>query len=133
GVCGIAPATIVPTDQLTQKHIAEIKDYDPARHFDERQLVPLDRVSQFGIIAAREAIAHSGLSFDEALSAQTATVIGCGAGGQSTQDENYRRLYRENAKRLHPLVIPKLMVNAPASQISMMCGLRGPAFVVASA
>ena len=40
---------------------------------------------------------------------------------------------RDKAKRLHPLTIPKLMVNAPASQISMTCGLRGPAFVVASA
>jgi nodulation protein E len=54
-------------------------------------------------------------------------------GGQTTQDENYKRLYRDNAKRLHPLTIPKLMVNAPASQVSMHCGLRGPSFAVASA
>ena len=93
----------------------------------------MDRVAQFGVIAAREAIAHSGLTFEGGLSEQTATIIGCGVGGQSTQDENYKRLYGDKAKRLHPLTIPKLMVNAPASQISMSCGLRGPAFVVASA
>jgi nodulation protein E len=85
------------------------------------------------VIAAREAIKHSGLTFDGGLSEQTATIIGCGVGGQSTQDENYKRLYGDKARRLHPLTIPKLMVNAPASQISMTCGLRGPAFVVASA
>ena len=50
-----------------------------------------------------------------------------------TQDESYKRLYRESAKRLHPVTIPKLMVNAPASQVSMLCGLRGPCFAVASA
>jgi nodulation protein E len=133
GVCGIAPATIIPTDQLAQKVVAEVKDYDPLKHFDERALSPLDRVAQFGVIAAREAVAHSGISFDGGLAEQTATIIGCGVGGQSTQDENYRRLYRDNARRLHPLTIPRLMVNAPASQISMHCGLRGPAFVVASA
>ena len=133
GVSGIAPATTIPTDQLTQKVVAEVKDYDPLKHFDERAAAPMDRVAQFGVIAAREAIAHSGLTFDGALSEQTATIIGCGVGGQSTQDENYRRLYGDKAKRLHPLTIPKLMVNAPASQISMTCGLRGPAFVVASA
>lgn len=133
GVCGIAPATTIPTDQLTQKVVAEVKDYDPLKHFDERVAAPMDRVAQFGVIAAREAIAHSGLTFDGALSEQTATIIGCGVGGQSTQDENYKRLYGDKAKRLHPLTIPKLMVNAPASQISMICGLRGPAFVVASA
>jgi len=133
GVCGIAPATTIPTDQLTQKVVAEVKDYDPGKHFDERLAAPMDRVAQFGVIAAREAIAHSGLTFDGGLSEQTATIIGCGVGGQSTQDENYKRLYGDKAKRLHPLTIPKLMINAPASQISMTCGLRGPAFVVASA
>ncbi len=133
GVCGIAPAATIPTDQLTQKVVAEVKDYDPLKFFEEREASPMDRVAQFGVIAAREAIAHSGLTFDDGLSEQTATIIGCGVGGQSTQDENYKRLYRDNAKRLHPLTIPRLMVNAPASQISMSCGLRGPAFVVASA
>src|SRR5215831_10596758 len=133
GVGGIAEATIIPTDLLTHKVVAEVKDFDPRKHFDDRQLAMLDRVSQFAVVAAREAVAHSGLAFDGALSERTATIIGTGVGGQSTQDENYKRLYRDNARRLHPLTIPKLMVNAPASQVSMHCGLRGPAFAVASA
>jgi nodulation protein E len=133
GVCGIAPATTIPTDQLASPMVAEVKNYSPLDHFGEREAAPLDRVAQFGVIAAREAIAHSGLRFDGGLAERTATIIGCGVGGQSTQDESYWKLYRENARRLHPLTIPKLMVNAPASQISMACGLRGPAFVVASA
>ena len=133
GVGGIAEATIIPTDLLTHKVVAEVKDFDPRKHFDDRQLAMLDRVSQFAVVAAREAVAHSGLAFDGALSERTATIIGTGVGGQTTQDENYKRLYRDNAKRLHPLTIPKLMVNAPASQVSMHCGLRGPSFAVASA
>jgi len=133
GVSGIAPATIIPTDQLTQKIVAEVKNFEPGKHFDDRGMAMLDRVAQFAVVAAREAIAHSGLSFDGPLSEATATIIGTGVGGQSTQDENYKRLYRDNARRLHPLTIPKLMVNAPASQVSMHCGLRGPAFAVASA
>jgi len=133
GVSGIAQATIIPTDQLTQKMVAEVKNFEAGKHFDDRRIVMLDRVSQFAVVAAREAIAHSGISFDGPLAEGTATIIGTGVGGQSTQDENYKRLYRDNAKRLHPLTIPKLMVNAPASQVSMHCGLRGPAFAVASA
>ena len=133
GVCGIAPARSLPPDMPAAKAVAEVKDYDPLHYFEEDRIAPLDRVAQFGVIAAREAVTHSGLTFESGLSERTATIIGCGVGGQSTQDENYWRLYRENARRLHPLTIPKLMVNAPASQISMACGLRGPAFVVASA
>lgn len=133
GVCGIADATIIPTDQLNFKVVAEVKDFDPRRHFDERARASLDRVSQFAVVAAREAVAHAAISFDDGRSERTATIIGTGVGGQNTQDESYKRLYWEQAKRLHPLTIPKLMVNAPASQVSMHCGLRGPAFAVASA
>jgi nodulation protein E len=133
GVSGIAQVTLVPPELLGNKVVAEVKNFDPRQHFEERQLVMLDRVSQFAVVAAREAIAQSGITFGDGLSERTATIIGTGSGGQTTQDDNYKRLYRENAKRLHPLVIPKQMVNAPASQISMDRGLRGPAFAVASA
>lgn len=133
GVSGIADATIIPTDQLVQKVVAEVKDFVPRRYFDDRQIMALDRVSQFAVVAAREAIRHAHLSFADGLAERTATIIGTGVGGQTTQDESYKRLYQEGAKRLHPLTIPKLMVNAPASQVSMHCGLRGPCFAVASA
>lgn len=133
GVCGIADAAIIPTDQLTNKVVAEVKNFDPHKYFDDRLINTLDRVSQFAVIAAREAVSHSGITFDKTLSEGTATIIGSSIGGQTTQDENYKRLYRDNAKRFHPLIIPKLMVNAPTSQVSMDCGLRGPAFAVASA
>jgi nodulation protein E len=133
GVCGIAEATLIPADQLNQKVVAEVKNFDPRTHFDDRQAAMLDRVAQFAVVAAREAVAHAGISFADGLSEKTATIIGTGVGGQNTQDDNYKRLYGEGAKRLHPLTIPKLMVNAPASQVSMHCGLRGPAFAVASA
>jgi len=133
GVSGIAETTLVPPEQLTQKVVAEVKNFDPFAHFDERQVAMLDRVSQFAVVAAREAVAQAKISFAEGLSERAATIIGTGSGGQNTLDENYRRLYREGAKRLHPLTIPKLMANAPASHVSMHCGLRGPAFAVASA
>jgi nodulation protein E len=134
GVCGIGPITQVPTpEELTQKVAAEVKDFDPLKHFDERQISMLDRIAQFAVVAAREAIAQSAITFDMPLSVRTATIVGVGVGGQTTHDDSFRRIYRENKARVFPLTIPKLMVNASASQVSMHCGLRGPAFVVASA
>ena len=134
GVCGLGPVTLTPTpEELTQKVAGEVKDFDPLRHFEERQISTLDRISQFAVVAAREAIAQSGLIFDMPLSVRTACIIGTGVGGQTTHDDSFRRIYMEKKTRVFPLTIPKLMVNAPASQISMYCGLRGPAFAVASA
>lgn len=134
GVSGIGPITLAADrEALSQKVAAEVKDFDPLKHFEERRLSTLDRVSQFAMVAAREAIAQSGIVFDMPRSLRTATIVGTGTGGQTTVDESYRRVYLENKQRVFPLTIPKLMVNAPASQVSMDCGLRGPAFVVASA
>ena len=134
GVSGLGPITLPPAaEELTQKVAAEVKNFDPLQHFAERQLSTLDRVSQLAVVAAREAIAQSGLVFDMPLSVRTATILGSGAGGLTTQDDSFRRVYLEKRTRVFPLTIPKLMVNAPASQVSMACGLRGPALVVASA
>jgi nodulation protein E len=133
GASGIATITLVPPDELIQKVVAEVKDFDPRAHFNDRQLSSLDRVAQFAVVAAREAIANAAISFEHGLSERTATIIGTGVGGQTTLDDNFRRIYRNNLARVFPLTIPRLMVNATASQISMHCGLRGPAFVVASA
>ena len=133
GVSGIGQPTLVPPELLLREVVAEVKDYDPTAYFEERQLAPLDRVSQFAIIAAREALAHSGLEISEALSERTAAIVGTGIGGSNTIDESYKRLYGDKATRVYPLTVPKLMPNAPASQVSMFLGLRGPSFGTVSA
>ncbi|WP_119462464.1 beta-ketoacyl-[acyl-carrier-protein] synthase family protein [Rhodospirillaceae bacterium SYSU D60014] len=134
GRSGIAPITTIPTDLLSVRVAAEVKDYVPTRHFEEKRLAYLDRVVQFALIAAGEALAGSGLPLAESgLAEETAVIVGTGVGGQNTQDDSYRRLYGEGIARLHPFTIPKLMVNAAASHISMTFGISGPAFSVASA
>ncbi len=134
GVSGLGPITNAEgREELNQKIAAEVKDFDPLKYFQDRELSTLDRFSQLALVAAREAIAQSGAVFDMPLSLRTSTIIGTGVGGQTTLDEAFRRLYVEKKLRLFPLSIPKMMANAPASQISMHHGLRGPAFVVASA
>jgi len=134
GVSGLGPITQAATpEELTQKVVAEVKDFDPLKYFEDRQISTLDRVSQFAVVAAREAIAQAAITFDMPLSVRTSTIIGTGIGGQTTNDDSFRRVYLEKKPRLFPLTVPKLMANAPASQISMHCGLRGPAFAVVSA
>jgi nodulation protein E len=134
GASGLGPVTLAAEPEgLTQKVVAEVKAFDPLKHFPERQLSTLDRISQFAVVAAREAIAQAGITFDMPLSVRTATIVGTGSGGMTTQDDSFRRIYLEKRSRVFPLTIPKLMANAPSSQISMACGLRGPGFTVASA
>ncbi len=133
GESAIGPIRIIPSDGLITKIGAQVLDFDPTAHFAENKLALYDRCTQFALVAAREAIAQSGLQFRDGLGARTAAIIGSGVGGQSTLDDNYLRVYGQGAKRLHPFTIPKLMINAPCSHITMEHGITGPSFVVASA
>src|SRR5215813_10299664 len=63
GQSGFGPPTIFAAERLSTKIVAEVKGFVPEDHFDSRQIGLLDRVSQFAVVAAREAITQSGLSF----------------------------------------------------------------------
>jgi nodulation protein E len=133
GQSGFALPTMIALDRVNTKVVAEVKGFAPTDHFEQRQLSLLDRVSQFAVVAAREAIAQSGLSFRDGLGERTAAIVGSGIGGQSTQDESFKRIYGENAVRVNPLIIPRTMPNAPASQVSMFFGIKGPTYAVSTA
>jgi nodulation protein E len=135
GHSGIRPLQHPDAERLRVKIAAQVPDsFDPTANIDERTLPLLDRTSEFALHAAREAITQCGLDFHQnGLGVRTAVVVGTGVGGETTQDEQSRRLYGENANRAHPLTIVRLMTNASASQISIAYGLRGPTFAVASA
>jgi len=133
GRSGIGPLTAIPTERLKIRIAAEVKKYIPEESFDTRVLPRLDRFAQFAVIAARHAVADAGLVLSEEIAQKAATIVGTGVGGQNTLDDSYYRLYAEDAAKLHPFTIPRLMVNAGASQISIDLGLQGPTFAVASA
>ena len=135
GRSAIGPLHHPDAERLRVKVAAQVPDsFDPAANIDERTLPMLDRTSEFALHAAREAVTQSGLDFRQGqLGLRTAVIVGTGVGGETTQDEQSRRLYGENAARAHPLTIVRLMTNASASHISIAWGLRGPTFAVASA
>jgi nodulation protein E len=130
GASGIRPIANIPTDRLIVSHAAEVVDFDPAAHFEPRRLPMLDRTSQLALVAAREAMAR--IEVDRVDPSRAGVILGA-AIGQETFDSSYKALYGENAKRLHPMTVPRIMPNAPASHLSMEFGLRGPCFSTASA
>ncbi|HST28148.1 MAG TPA: beta-ketoacyl synthase N-terminal-like domain-containing protein, partial [Rudaea sp.] len=85
---GIAPIENIATDVLNVNIAAEVRGFDPAAHIDAKRLPLLDRVSQFALVAAREAVTQSGLDFKTSgLGERTACIIGTGIGGESSHNE----------------------------------------------
>ena len=121
GRSGIGPIQNIPTERLVCRIAAEVKGFDPTAHFESRQLSMLDRFAQFAVVAARAAVKDSGIEISEELALDTATIIGTGVGGQNTLDDGFYRLYGQNASKVHPFSVTKLMANAAASQVTMRC------------
>ena len=131
GRAGIGALTGLGDNAVRTPIAAQAKAFVPGEHFDDKRLVLLDPVSQYALVAAREAMAQSGLGADGGE--RTAVVIGTGIGGASTQEQMAQRLYGQGNPRVHPMAIVRVMPNAPAAQISLEFGLRGPVFAIASA
>ena len=101
-------------------------EFDATRHFAAPKLRMLDRVSQFALAAAGEALAHSHGALDGLDPARAGVFVGTGMGGSQTTDEGYRTLYGENSDRVKPFSVLMAMTNAAASWIGLDHGLQGP-------
>ncbi|WP_422028705.1 beta-ketoacyl-[acyl-carrier-protein] synthase family protein [Roseovarius sp.] len=133
GRCGISELEFRDVERLAIRIGGQVKGYEPEERFNRQQLALYDRFTQFTLVAAREAIAQSGLEFSGELAARSGVVLGNSGGGMTTLDENYRSVYEEGKNRVHPFVVPKLMNNAAASHVSMEFNLKGPSFTVSTA
>ncbi|HTR37303.1 MAG TPA: beta-ketoacyl-[acyl-carrier-protein] synthase family protein [Bryobacteraceae bacterium] len=133
GQSGISPIESVAPGLLRFANGAEVRGYNPLRYFDEKDVGLLDRFAQFGVIAAREALASACVEWTPALRESTAIVTGSCVGGQTTEDEGFVNLYRNNSPRVNPLTIPRTMENAAASRISVETGVVGPTYTISTA
>jgi len=119
---GIRPLEGADRTQLRFQNVAEVQNFDPSRHFDEKEIGFLDRFAQFAVVAAREAVADAGIEWTEELRENTSIITGSCVGGQSTEDEGFVALYKKGLPRVNPLTIPRIMANAGASRISLETG-----------
>ncbi|MDQ7070164.1 MAG: beta-ketoacyl-[acyl-carrier-protein] synthase family protein [Rhodobacterales bacterium] len=133
GRCGIGPLEFRDVERLSIRIGGQVKGYDPEAQFNRQQIALYDRFTQFTLLAAKEAIAQSGLIFSGELAEISGVVLGTAGGGVSTWDDNYRSVYEAGKNRVHPFVVPKLMNNAATSHVSMEHNLKGPTFTVSTA
>jgi nodulation protein E len=133
GQSGVRRLTQPGTPPYKFQNAAEAWSFNPSDHFSDKDLMMIERFAQFAAVAARQAIAQSGLSFNGELADRCGVITGSSVGGQFSEEEGYQRLYKDGITRVSPLTIPRTMANAGASRISLEFGIRGPAYTVATA
>jgi 3-oxoacyl-[acyl-carrier-protein] synthase II len=120
-------------DRLETRIAASIPDFDPMAHFPKSKANSLDRVTQFALVAAQQALADAGLDLDAEARDRIGVYLGTGMGGAASVEEGYVRLYRDNLNRLKPYTVLMAMNNAAGSQIALDHGLTGPSMTFSTA
>ena len=127
-VQGHSGVTRLPEDfnpRLMSRVVAPAS-FDGAAHFGAARLRMLDRVSQFALVAAAEAIADAGALFERDDRATTGVFVGTGMGGAHSTDEGYQTVYEERSDRVKPFSVLMAMNNAAAAWIGIDHHLLGP-------
>ncbi|NMH28152.1 beta-ketoacyl-ACP synthase II [Flavobacterium silvaticum] len=137
GKSGAAPITKFDASKFKTQFACEVRDFDPTKYFEHKQIRKYDLFTQYAIAASDEAIKDSGLDF-EALDQSERTRIGViwasGYGGIGTFEEQLQEFYSgDGTPRFNPFFIPKIIVDIAAGAISIRHKLHGPNYATVSA
>ena len=137
GKSGAAPITHFDASQFKTQFACEVKDYNPNDHFDRKKLRQLDLYAQYAMIAARQAVADSGIEEAANLDRnRVGVIVAAGIGGLHTFEEEagyYALNGAQQGPKYKPFFIPKMIADIASGHISMEYHFHGPNFGVVSA
>ena len=134
GLSGCEEIKSFDTTKFKTKFACEVKSYDPLNYFDRKESRKMDIFSQFGMIAAEEAIIHSEINLDKINKNRVGVIWGSGVGGIGTfQNELINFAENDKNPRFNPFFIPKLIPDICPGIIAIKYDFRGPNFATVSA
>lgn len=133
GVSGVETVTGFDITEFPTKIWAKVKDLDVEAFIPAKDARKMDPFTQYGMVAAYEAMKDSGLVMDEALSFRSGVAVGAGIGGIQTITNNFERLTQGGPRKVSPFFIPAGIINMLAGQISIAHQLKGPNIAVVTA
>lgn len=126
GKSGITRITRFDVSEYPAQTAGEVKDYDPLKYFDRKEVRKYDPYIQFALIASEEAIKDSMLNLDKINKERAGVYIGSGIGGISTIQTNYKVILTRGPRRVSPFFLPASLANIATGVVSMRYGLKGP-------
>ncbi len=135
GRSGVSRLDRFDTEQYSSKIAGLVSDFEPEKYFNRKEVRRMDTFVQYGLVAAREAVADAGFDPDnpEYDSDRAGVVIGSGIGGIESIETQHQRLLERGARRLSPYLIPKLLINILPGQVAIHFKCRGPNQAVVTA
>jgi 3-oxoacyl-[acyl-carrier-protein] synthase II len=126
GRSGIGPITQFDDKEIPAQIAGEVKGFDPAAYIEAKEIKKMDRFIHFGIAASQMAMDSAKLVITPDTAERVGVMVGAGIGGLPAI-ERYHKIYLERGyRKLSPFLIPMLIINEAAGQISMRFGAKGP-------
>lgn len=130
---GVAGITLFDASRHACRFAAEVKDFDPSGWLEPKESKRWDRFCQFGVIAAKQAVAHAGLTIDESNQHRVGTAIGSGVGGLLMMETQAHVLQDRGPDRVSPFCVPMMIPNMATGLTAIALGAKGPSSAVATA
>lgn len=133
GISGVGPITHFDASEHKSRIAAEVKDFDAAALFGNREARKMDRYTQFALAAAQQALDQACLAIDGSIRDRIGVVIGTGIGGIHTLTEQYQVFQERGCSRVSPFLVPMMLPDSAGSMVAIHYGLRGPNLAVITA
>ena len=133
GVNGVSNITLFDPEQHPCKFAAEVKNFHAENFIEPKESKRWDRFSQFGVVAAKQALKHSGLQINEGNSSRIGVIIGSGVGGLLTMETQAQILNIKGPKRVSPFTVPMMIPNMATGLAAIAIGAQGPSSSVSTA
>jgi len=133
GTSGAGPITRFDSTNHKTHFACEVKNYDQANHFDAKEVRRIDRFIQFALVAAKEAMADSGIDMEKVDRDAFGVFMGSGIGGLDILEEQHAIMIAKGPSRVSPLLVPRMIINMVSGQVSIHLGLRGPNISIVTA
>lgn len=125
GKVGIGEITRFDTTDYKVKLAAEVKDFKAADRMDFKAAKRMEPFSQYAVAAAKEALEDSGLDISKEDAFRAGVIVGSGIGSLNTVEREYEKILKGNPNRVNPIMVPLMISNMAAGNISIQLGLRG--------
>ena len=133
GKIGIGPITYFDTADYRCKLAAEVKDFDPTQYMDKKSARRMEQFCQFAVAAAGQAITDSGLNMEQEDPYMVGCSVGSGIGSLQAMEREYDRLKEKGPGRVGPMLVPLMISNMAAGNVSIAYGLKGKSLNVVTA
>ncbi len=133
GKTGFGPITYFDTADYRCKLAAEVKDFDPAQYMDKKSARRMEQFCQFAVAAAGQAIADAGLVMEQEDPYMVGCSVGSGIGSLQAMEREYDRLKEKGPGRVGPMLVPLMISNMAAGNVSIAYGLKGKSLNVVTA